>query len=250
MALLRNDIILARDESEAVWHSKALANRKRFKGAWLQLTPRKVLIGISIAIALSIGTTIFIESLNSNLPSAYENKSLWSMSKFSIPQTNKMVRPTGIPIPGATPGAPPGPLTNLTIRPAAETLNKTIINKFIETDAMRVEKKYAEAAQSYNWTINRWNQNEALNLPGANWALSTATAYYGLGLCKAKLGAYQTANDCFQQAIDYAQKDSTTPPDLLKDMQLMFERNLWKVNPVKAMMRVLSKEEMLPPGAS
>ena len=253
MALLRNDIILARDESEAVWHSKALANRKRFKGAWLQLTPRRVMITLIVVIALSIGTTIFIESSKSNLPSAYENKSLWSMSKFNVPQTSTTVRPTAIPaipvIP--TPGAFPTPPSNTSSRPAAaETMNKAIINVFIDTDQLRIEKKYAEAAQKYNWTINRWNQNEALDLPGANWALSTATAYYGLGLCKAKLGAYQTANDCFQQAIDYAQKDSSTPPALLKDMQQMFERNLWKVNPVKAMMRVLSKEEMLPPGAS
>jgi serine/threonine protein kinase len=246
MELLRNDIVLARDESEAVWHSKALANRKRFKGAWLQLTPRRVIVGICVAIALSISTTIFIESMNSNLPSAYENKSLWSMSKFNVPETSTAAKTGAIPAPGAAPGPPP----NISIHPAAETMNKAIINLFIDADAMRMEKKYAQAAQSYNWTINRWNQNEALNLPGANWALSTATAYYGLGLCKAKLGAYQTANDCFQQAIDYAQKDSTTPPALLKDMQQMFERNLWRVNPVKAMMRVLSKEEMLPPGAS
>jgi serine/threonine protein kinase len=253
MALLRNDIILARDESEAVWHSMALANRKRFKGAWLQLTPRRVIITISVVIALSIGTTIFIESSKSNLPSAYENKSLWSISKFDVPKTPS-VRPTAIPvIPDIpTPGAHQGPPPNISSGrfAAAETMNKAVINVFIDTDQMRIEKKYSEAAQKYNWTINRWNQNEALDLPGANWALSTARAYYGLGLCKAKLGAYQTANDCFQQAIDYAQKDSTTPPALLKDMQQMFERNLWKVNPVKAMMRVLSKEEMLPPGAS
>jgi tetratricopeptide (TPR) repeat protein len=188
--------------------------------------------------------------MNSNLPSAYENKTLWSVDKFSVPKTS--IATDTMTINATTNGysapGPPGP--PISSRPAAETMNKAIINLFIDADAMRIAKKYTQAAQSYNWTINRWNQNEALNLPGANWALSTATAYYALGLCKAKLGAYQTANDCFQQAIDYAQKDSTTPPALLKDMQQMFERNLWKVNPVKAMMRVLSREEMLPPGAS
>jgi serine/threonine protein kinase len=246
MELLRNDIILARDESEAVWHSRALANRKRFKGLWLQLTPRKVIVGIICAIALSIGTTIYCESKTSNLPSEYENKSLWTMQKFDVPDASIALKTVTALAPEGLPGAP----HSLSNRPAAESINKELINKFIDADSIRVEKKYTEAAQAYNWAIAHWNGNEALDLPGAKWALSSAKAYYGLGLCKASLGSYETANDCFQQAIDLAQKDASTPPALLKDMQQMLERNLWKVNPVKAMMRVLSKKEMLPPGAS
>jgi tetratricopeptide (TPR) repeat protein len=132
----------------------------------------------------------------------------------------------------------------------AESIDKELINKFIDADDLRVAGKFELASQAYKRSIAQWNNNEALNLPYINWALASSTAYYGLGLCKMKTAAYQTANDCFQQAIDLAQKDPSTPPALLRDMQQMFERNLWNVNPVKAMMRALSKREMLPPGAS
>ena len=185
--------------------------------AWLQLTPKKVALTITAAIVLSAGTTIYMDSLNSNLPSDFEQINLW----------------TGLSHPPATKGS-----------------SWSLIDQFAKADSLRQTGKYAQAAANYALAIKQWNESEAQDLPGAIWTVSTSKAYFGLGLCQAKLSHFRQANDCYQEAIDYGQNNSSMPLGLFKDMQKTYERNQWKVNPVKAIMRVLSNQEMLPPGAS
>jgi serine/threonine protein kinase len=224
MLQLRADLILARDESESGWQAKALANRKKLQWSWLNITPKKVAAVVFAAIVISIGTTVLIDSANSDVPSAYENKSLWNLKPYVV--------------------------SNAEAEESAEAKDKRLINKFAEADKMRLNHDYHSASQTYTQALKQWNNNEAEDLPGANWAVCSSKAYFGLALCKAKEEKFQEANDCYQQALDLAKKDKTTPMDLYIDMNKMLERNQWKVNPVKAILRVLSNQEMLPPGAS
>lgn len=224
MNQLRADLIFARDESESGWQAKALANRKKLHWSWLKMTPKKVTAIVLGAVVVSIGTTIFVDYSNSNVPSDFENKNLWNSQPYAISADDP--------------------------NQSAEEKTKLLINKFAAADKLRLNHDYHKAAQTYTQAIKQWNSNEAEDLPGSNWAVTTSKAYFGLALCKAKEDKFQEAHECYQQAVDLARKDKTTPMDLFVDMNKMLERSQWKVNPVKAIMHVLSNQEMLPPGAS
>jgi serine/threonine protein kinase len=258
MESLKKDIILARDESDTGWHSRSLANRRRWRWSWLKMTPRKVTLIITGTIVLSVGTTLYLDSTTSNLPSEYESKSLWGSQRYvikdqlgsSVSQIAQPPEKTESKTSVKSKSAPPPLAPIISNSASAETLSKRLINKFADADMLRLNGKFEPAATAYTWALKQWNNNEAQDLPDANWAVSTSKAYFALGLCEAKLGKFQAANDCYQQAIDIGQKDRTMPLPLYRDMQRMYERNQWKVNPVKAIMRVLSNQELLPPGAS
>ena len=251
MKELRTDLILARDESDSGWHTRALANRKKWRWSWLKMTPKKVVLLICTGLIISGGTTVYMDSTTSDLPSDYENKSLWSEERYAIsPAITPSISEKSDLIDRAKTVKETLDTANSNQKPAAEVVSEQLINKFADADKMRQDKQYTKAANAYSTSLKQWNKQEAEDLPGANWTVTTSKAYFGLGLCKTKLARYDDANDCFQQAIDYAQKDPTMPQEMFKDMTRMFERNQWKVHPVKAMMRVLSKKEMLPPGAS
>jgi serine/threonine protein kinase len=224
MIELRTDLLLARDESESGWQARALANRKKLRLSWLKMTPPKVALLVVAALLVSASTTIVMDSADSNLPSQFAEQDLWSGQHYDLHDSNS--------------------------KQSSEETAKAIINRFADADKLRLTHNYPGATTAYTQALKQWNNNEAEDLPGANWAVSSSKAYFALGLCKAKLGKFQEANDCYQKAVDLARKDKTFPIDLYKDINTMLERNQWKVNPVKAIMRVLSKQEMLPPGAS
>ncbi len=220
MSHVRHDLVLARDEPDAVWRLRSLAGNSLTLKQHVEIVPKQLLLPI-ICLVVTAGLTAAVWQNSvaaSGSQSAFDKQSLWSG--------------TLMPEVGQYP----------------ET--RSFVQQFEQADLLRRKRQYFDAEQLYKRERQRWLTwlSDPANLKAAKVKLPVlATIDLAVALCNINLGDYETADKSMGESIEEAKEAAATgmiPLPLLKKMEDVYSTILWHTNPVKATLNALSNSDV------